>query len=59
MLSYVLLQLTIQSNIGAGGFGFVRKAIWKTPGKKLYVAVKCFYEDRADAKGGFVEEVRI
>ncbi len=46
-------------NIGAGGFGYVKKAIWRGLGmKKMYVAVKSFFESRAESKGGFVEEVR-
>lgn len=44
-------------NIGAGGFGFVRKAIWRGLGRGMYVAVKCFFVERAEEKGGFVEEV--
>lgn len=31
--------------------------MWKTKDRKIYVAVKCFYEDKAEARGGFVEEV--
>lgn len=40
----------------------MRKAVWLSglgTGKKMYVAVKCFFADKAGGKGGFVEEVSL
>ena len=47
----------LQKKVGTGGFGYVKKAVWTDRGKRMYVAVKCFYEDKAEARGGFIEEV--
>lgn len=44
-------------SIGAGGYGYVQKAVWNGVKSRMYVAVKYFFEDRADMKGGFKEEV--